>query len=411
MDSSPASVHQPEIVADIRDYTANLVPFSRHSRSRTVSCPIVSEFEKEFQVMETVLECCLRFNLHLSLYRKQNATSTIRTEISDIQRQADDVLKLPYDRAVTEIKTERTASFSKKMQIRYMETIFWHFIEEAAKHVNPEDCPVPKGPLDGFTRQEKRAHRDFLWHAGYGTGLNNARHYRLLWKNLFKLRQGGVEKILLYRTKEFDSFCESFSSNTSPALLDTVIWWEEKYGPQISLLERRIANATEKGLSEDPLLSQPDIAKMLKVSRKAWNNDTNSWHSEQEAESFQEAHRMLLAGLFSPGGLQDMPTKIGEERERCLFIVLKPKGVEEIMVCPIITIEPGDFLGIFSGELRYSTNFDEAHGVPGPQANFWLDYSRVTGMLNLARVSLPDEVANFEVNVEFSTMVLGGFLE
>ncbi len=239
-----------------------------------------------------------------------------------------------------------------------------------------------------------KAHRDFLVHAGYGTGLTNTRHYRLLWKNLFKLRQGGVEKILLYRTKEFDSFCESFSSNTHPTLLDTVTSWEEKYGPQISLLERRIANAAEKELSEDPLLSQPDIAKLLKVSRKAWNNDTSCWRSEQEAESFEATRRMLLAGRSSPGGLQDIPTKIGEERERCLFVVLKPRGVEEIMVCPIITIKPGDFLGIFSGELRYSNNFDEAHGVPGPWENFWLDYSRVTGVLNLARVALSDEVAN-----------------
>ncbi len=36
------------------------------------------------------------------------------------------------------------------------------------------------------------------------------------------------------------------------------------------------------------------------------------------------------------------------------------------MVYPIITIKPGDFLGIFSGELRYLNNFDKAYSVPGP---------------------------------------------
>lgn len=61
---------------------------------------------------------------------------------------------------------------------------------------------MPRELLDGFTRQEKRAHREFLLRAGYSTGSSNARHYRLLWKNLFKMRQGGVEKILFYRTKQ-----------------------------------------------------------------------------------------------------------------------------------------------------------------------------------------------------------------
>ncbi|TWU70453.1 hypothetical protein ED733_000110, partial [Metarhizium rileyi] len=202
-------------------------------RSNTVYCPKVSETERE------------------------------------IHRQVNDVLRLPYEKAVPEIKKEHTAFYSKKMQARYMETIFWHFIEEAAKEINPEDCPVPKGPLDGFTRQEKRAHLQFMEDAGYKTGATNVRHYRRLWKNLYTMREGGVDKILLYRTKEFDSFCESFHTDATPLLLDIVKRWEESYGPQISLLERRIENAARNGLSEDLMRSQPEIAERLKVESRA----------------------------------------------------------------------------------------------------------------------------------------------
>lgn len=278
-------------------------------RSNTVYCPKVSETEREIHVMDTIFLCCLHFNFHLSRYRKQRATTAIRTEVSDIQRQVNDVLRLPYEKAMPEIKKEHTAFYSKKMQARYMETIFWHFIEEAAKEINPEDCPVPKGPLDGFTRQEKRAHLQFMEDAGYKTGATNVRHYRRLWKNLYTMREGGVDKILLYRTKEFDSFCESFHTDATPLLLDIVKRWEESYGPQISLLERRIENAARNGLSEDLMRSQPEIAERLKVESRAWNGDGNRWYSDQESASFTATYGPLPGDSPSHGGLRDIPTK------------------------------------------------------------------------------------------------------
>ncbi|TQV90523.1 hypothetical protein IF1G_10846 [Cordyceps javanica] len=255
--------------------------------SSPASCPPASDTDKEHKVMEAIFLCCLQFTFQLS---------------------------------------------RKKMQMRYTETIFWHFIEEIAKDIKPEDCPVPRGPLDGFTRQEKKAHKQFMVDAGYKTGLTNVRHYRLLWKHLYTLREGGVDKILLYRTKEFTSFCESFRTDADPSLLDTVMLWEEKYGPQIELLERRIEYTVKNKMGEDPLRRQPDIAGRLMVVKQAWNSDSNRWHSEQEASDFKAAHGPLLADNVPLGDFHDLPTKKGQNRDMSMFVTLKSQGMEKIMM-------------------------------------------------------------------------------
>lgn len=398
--SQPAA-RQAEPITDLPTaLTSSTLAAPLLDRNDIVHCPSVSKTEREIHVMDTIFFCCLHFNFHLSRYRKQRAITAIRTEVSDIQRHVNDVLRLPYEKAVPEIKKEHAAFYSKKMQARYMETIFWHFIQEAAKKINPEDCPVPKGPLDNFSREEKKAHLEFMADAGYKTGATNARHYRRLWKNLYTMRESGVDRILMYRTKEFDSFCESFHSDATPSLLDTVKKWEEQYGPQISLLERRIENAARNGLSEDPLRSQPEIAERLKVEIKAWHGDSNRWYSDQESASFTAAYGPLGADSPPHGRLRDIPTKQCETRDMSFFIVLKPRGNEGIMVCPVTTIKPGDFLGIFSGEIRYSNSLSKTHGIPGPQEKLWLDYSRITGALNLMQTTWSGQAANVSLQWE-----------
>lgn len=57
-----------------------------------------------------------------------------------------------------------------------------------------------------------------------------------------------------------------------------------------------------------------------------------------------------------------------------LFVTLQPRGNELIVVCLLVTIEPGGFLGIFAGKLRYSDSLDKTHAIASPQAKPWLDY-------------------------------------
>ncbi|KAJ5151521.1 uncharacterized protein N7482_010773 [Penicillium canariense] len=88
---------------------------------------------------------------------------------------------------------------------------------------------------------EKVATERFMREAGFGLSLANQRQCRLFWKRLFEMRNPGVDKILLYRTKEFDRFCKNRSSEDGASLVEMVRLWEERYGFHIKQLEERVA--------------------------------------------------------------------------------------------------------------------------------------------------------------------------
>jgi hypothetical protein len=63
--------------------------------------------------------------------------------------------------------------------------------------------------------------------------------------------------------------------------------------------------------------------------------------------------------------------------------------------CPVIPILPGDFLGVMSGQLRYTPEVgrsDEA--IQGPYPKLWLDFSKITGKLSCMRSAELDTEAN-----------------
>jgi hypothetical protein len=54
--------------------------------------------------------------------------------------------------------------------------------------------------------------------------------------------------------------------------------------------------------------------------------------------------------------------------------------------CPVVLILPGDFLGVMSGQLRYTPELgcsDKA--IQGPDPKLWLDFSKVSGKLSCMR--------------------------
>ncbi|KAJ5666174.1 uncharacterized protein N7477_008622 [Penicillium maclennaniae] len=108
---------------------------------------------------------------------------------------------------------------------------------------------------------KKFATRRFIMEAGYRLSAANQRQCRLFWKRLFEMRNAGVDKVLLYRTKEFDRFCKSFSSEGGPDLVEIVRLWEEKYGCYIKQLEERVAGESK--------------AERLTVPEDLWSSATN----------------------------------------------------------------------------------------------------------------------------------------
>ena len=102
-----------------------------------------------------------------------------------------------------------------------------------------------------------------------------------------------------------------------------------------------------------------------------------------------------------------MASKGQPERNKSSFVSLVPyegksgkrtlgtrSGSTKLLaVAPLVPILPGDFLGIFSGRLRY-TDQKPPRSIPGPVSNLWLDYSVVIGKLCMMGLAKADEMAN-----------------
>lgn len=146
-------------------------------------------------------------------------------------------------------------------------------------------------------------------------------------------------------------------------------------------------------------LSQPHVAARLDIHEISWNNSGNTWFSSAEEIIFQSSgpHKASPDEL---GGFFGIQTAGGANRNKSIFVTLLPKDESLLSVCPIIPVQEGDMLGVFTGMIRYSENFDATYGIPGPRDKLWLDYSQVTGTLNLMRATLSDGDANVSLRWE-----------
>ncbi|KAJ5742535.1 uncharacterized protein N7511_011267 [Penicillium nucicola] len=350
-------------------------------------------------IVENILVNCIKLNDPLGRYGHRSKQAIMTTKVEAIQSLVDDIVKLQYPDAVQLIKQENAFSASKSIQSRFNETVYWEIIKKGAELLDPKDLPTSKGPLDEFTMAEKVATERFMREAGYGLSLANQRQCRLFWKRLFEMRNAGVDKILLYRTKDFDRFCKSYSSEAGASLVKMIRDWEERYAFHIKQLEERVAEESKGDFTGRLWLSQPLVADRLSVSENAWNSAINLWSSSVEETVFQ------LSGSHEPsavalGGFFDLQPKAETMRNKSIFVTLQLKDDVFLTACPIISVQEGDTLGRFAGEIRYSSDYSAVYGIPGPQENLWLDYSMVTGLLNLMKVSAPGGDSNVRLQWE-----------
>ncbi|KAJ6112313.1 hypothetical protein N7523_008374 [Penicillium sp. IBT 18751x] len=353
-------------------------------------------------ILENILINCVRLSDRLGRYGQRSAQTTqttVTTRVKTIQSFVDEIVRLDYSDAVQAIKQENAFSASKNIQTRYNETVYWEIIKKGADLLDPKSLPTPKGPLDEFTMAEKVATERFMREAGYGLSLANQRQCRLFWKRLSEMRKIGVRQILLYRTKEFDRFCKSYSSEDGESLVQMVRLWEDMYGSQIKQLESRVTQQSMGDFTGRMWLGHPDVAERLKISDVAWNSASNHWLSDEEAAAFQSSGpREPSSAQF--GGFLDLHSGPEAMRDKSIFVTILPKDKNFFSVCPIISVQEGDFLGVFAGMIRYSRPCNVTYGVPGPDENLWLDYSTVTGALNLMSVSRPGEDSNVRLDWE-----------
>jgi hypothetical protein len=73
-------------------------------------------------------------------------------------------------------------------------------------------------------------------------------------------------------------------------------------------------------------------------------------------------------------------------------------SITAVAVCPIVPVLLGDFLGVMSGRVCYTTEVDDnAKYIQGPLPNLWLDFSHFTGRLSCMEVAENDD-ANVRLN-------------
>ncbi|KAJ5350293.1 hypothetical protein N7541_008020 [Penicillium brevicompactum] len=352
-DKAPEESISPEVqtTSEVDDPESSCVPNPRDS-----SLPLHLDSAFEVKVITTILMQCVKCTSNIAQYGQRDCMALATTRLERMREHIKDVSRFNYEQAIHAIRRDTALTTGRAIQTRYNETIFWPIILKCAALIDPATLPPAKGPADGFTMAEKAATKKFMEDTGYSVGAENQRQYRIFWKNIFDMREAGVDKILLYRTKEFDSFCRGDSKRLS-------------YLSNLQVLER------------------------LKVPEPSWNNASNEWAVNAEEEIFRQRSSKSISTdiLGTPHG--DESVYEGGS-DKSAFITLLPKDDETLFVSSIVPICEGDTLGIFAGTIRLSEDFNVTHGISGPAENLWLDYSQVTGALNQMQVSEPGGNAN-----------------
>ncbi|GAA3296676.1 hypothetical protein GCM10020218_080450 [Dactylosporangium vinaceum] len=336
---------------------------------------------------------CVKSNSAIAKYGQHTSTATITTKLEKTQGYVDELSKHSYEKAIKIIRRDTALNAGRAIQTNYNETIFWPIILKCAALIDPATLPPAKGPVDGFSMAEKAATRKFMEDIGHSLGSENQRQYRIFWKNIYEMREAGVHKILLYRSKEFDSFCKSYSRTAEISVVNKVLGWEKKYLPHIEQLETRILALSAGDLKRMSYFNDPHVRGFLKVPEDSWNNASNGWTTITEEETFKRcAAESVAADNLGIRHSDELAYEGGTDKSA--FVTLLPKEDGSLFVSSIVPICKGDFLGIFAGAVRFSEEFSVAHGIPGPTGRLWLDYSQVTGAMNQMQVSEPGGNAN-----------------
>ncbi|KAJ5542726.1 hypothetical protein N7535_005150 [Penicillium sp. DV-2018c] len=392
-DKAPAESLSPEVQTTIEEIRSRRPESSCVPNPRDSSLPLHLDSAFEMKAITTILMQCVKCNSDIAQYGQRDSMALATTRLERMREHVKDVSRYDYEQAIHAIRRDTALTRGRAIQTRYNETIFWPIILKCAALIDPATLPPAKGPADGFTMAEKAATKKFMEDTGYSVGAENQRQYRIFWKNIFDMREADVDKILFYRTKEFDTFCRGYSKTSETPLVDKVLRWENEYRSHIEQLETRITKLKTGDSKRLSYLTNPQVLERLKVPELSWDNASNEWAINTEEESFRLCGSKSISTDIL--GIPHNDESIYEGgTDKSAFITLLPKDDESLFVSSIVPICKGDFLGIFAGTIRFSEDFSVTHGISGPAENLWLDYSQVTGALNQMQVSEPGGYAN-----------------
>ena len=237
--------------------------------------------------MATILVECVQLRATIAKLGHQTSQTLTKTESGRIRDYVDEISEYDYGKAIRVIRRDRTLATGRELQTRYEEAIYWKIILKSAKLIHSSSLPSAKGSADGFTMAEKAASKKFMRDAGYGASAENQRQYRILWKTLFQLREAGAEKVLNYRTRDFDCYCKWYRRSSTVSLVQKIPEWENVYRCNTDQPVDRAIKLTMGDLKRRSSLDNPQVASRLELHEVSWNNATNEWADAIGKESFK----------------------------------------------------------------------------------------------------------------------------
>jgi hypothetical protein len=307
-----------------------------------------------------------------------------------------------YKTAIKRIEKEKADGTTAHLRRMWKESYYWPMIQKRAKMIGPQ--PNASGPRSQISAQEKVAAKQLVAAMGYGQSRNNVFKWTSYLQLLSNLREKGATSLLLCRTSEFKNYFFQRAKG-----LDVLLSWNRVYDFPLQQLRLRVI-AEEAGdfSGKSDIEERWIFARLHAPQNMCWNDHLTLWDQDSgERDRFLANHSIEATSTKSNAHVLRHGIKGQLERNKSIFINFIPyegtsdkrtfsnktASTELLAVAPLVTVTPGDFLGIFPGRLRY-TDAKPARAIGGPISNLWLDYSEVMGKMNQIRVAKAGEITN-----------------
>jgi hypothetical protein len=306
-----------------------------------------------------------------------------------------------FENLIREVDNQNASEVRMRGRASVKETYYWPIIQRLAATTGP--APESPGRKTKITPQEKDTARRLVIALGYGHSRDSILKARSYLKLVSDLREAGVTLLLVYRTKEFRTH---FLRH--PNELTTVLSWNQVYHPRLQELRLRAITQADGDFSGRCDLEDQDIFCRLHIPQGVtWGDHISDWRDTAEKEKYLASHSIRAASGKSNTHLLQYGIKGDINTNKAIYVSLIPyEGISAkktlggrspsaklLAVSPLVSVFPGDFLGIFPGRLRY-TDEHPAGAIEGPAQGLWLDRSEVKGKLHWTKVAKAGEQTN-----------------
>jgi hypothetical protein len=261
---------------------------------------------------------------------------------------------------------------------------------------------------------EPKAVKELVDVISKGRSDENYRKYYRFWKFLHEVRvegttieegedsttrmiKAGMTNILLFRTGGFN---RRFFQKTKGSL-EAVRKWNQFYYPYMEEVQMRVLDERRNDFSGKTDLHQLAVRKALRIAVHHWVNGIRELDQEEQLLYKTDVHYASSQAERSSQSTREVlrdGIRGDSERNNAIYVCLVPyegppnkkrkldgaaASRTAVAPCPVIPIAPGEFLGVLSGQLRYTQevgNSDKA--IRGPHPKLWLDFSKFTGKLS-----------------------------